>query len=114
MEWSDLAAFNAWRWEEELHYSIELILSMVKRGGPLWTERRVYICSHQMSRGQKKYEKKNPGWHRKIDSKKTSCHCHVAIKLYPHTDTILGNYINTHDHEIGSTNITYMRMSGIA
>ena len=44
MEWSDLAAFNAWRREEELRYSIELILSVVKRGGPLWTERRVYVC----------------------------------------------------------------------
>jgi hypothetical protein len=35
MEWSNLAAFNAWRWEEELRYSIELILSVVKHGGPL-------------------------------------------------------------------------------
>ncbi len=88
MEWSDLTAFNTWCREEELRYSIELILSMVKHGGPLWTERRVYVCSRQMSGGQKKYEKKNPGWHRKIDSKKTGCHCRVAIKLYPHTDTI--------------------------
>jgi len=114
MEWSDLTAFNAWRQEEELRYSIKLILSVVKRGGPLWTERRVYVCSCQMSGGQKKYEKKNLGWHRKIDSKKTGCHCHVAIKLYPHTDTILGNYTNTHNHEIGSTNITYTRMLGVA
>ena len=88
MEWSDLAAFNVWHQKEELCYSIELILSMVKCRGPLWTERWVYICSCQMSGGQKKYEKKNPGWHRKIDSKKTGCHCRVAIKLYPHTDTI--------------------------
>ena len=114
MEWSDLAAFNAWRREEELRYSIELILSVVKRGGPLWTERRVYVCSRQMSGGQKKYEKKNPGWHRKIDSKKTGCHCRVAIKLYPHTDIILGHYTSTHDHEISSGNIAYMRMLGIA
>ena len=67
-----------------------------------------------MSEGQKKYEKKNPGWHCKINSKKTSCHCCVAIKLYPHTDTILGNYMSTHDYEIGSGNITYMQMSGVA
>jgi hypothetical protein len=78
------------------------------------TERQVYVCLRQMSGGQKKYEKKNPGWHCKIDSKKTGCHCRVAIKLYPHTDTILGNYTNTHDHEIGSNNIAYMRISGIA
>jgi len=67
-----------------------------------------------MSGGQKKYEKKNPGWHCKIDSKKTGCHCRVAIKLYPHTDTILGNYMNMHNHEIGSGNIAYTRMLGVA
>jgi len=114
MEWSDLAAFNVWHQKEELCYSIELILSMVKCRGPLWTERWVYICSCQMSGGQKKYEKKNLGWHHKINSKKTGCHCRIAIKLYSHTDTILGNYMNTHDHEIGSGNIAYMRMSGVA
>jgi hypothetical protein len=35
IEWSNLAAFNAWCWEEELCYSIELIASMVKHRGPL-------------------------------------------------------------------------------
>jgi hypothetical protein len=33
LEWSDLTAFNAWRWEEELRYSIELIASRVRSGG---------------------------------------------------------------------------------
>jgi len=114
LEWSNLDAFNAWRQEEELCYSIKLIASMVKHRGPLWTEKRLYICSHQPSGGRKPYEKKNPGWKHKIDSKKKGCHCRVVIKLYPHTDTILGNYTNTHDHKIGSDNIAYMRMSGIA
>jgi len=114
MEWSDLAAFNAWCQEEELRCSIELILAVIKHRGPLWTERRVYVCSRQMSRGRKNYEKKNLGWHRKINSKKTGCHCCVTIKLYPHTDTILGNYINTHDHEISTGNIAYTQMSGVA
>jgi len=114
LEWSDLAAFNAWRREEERRYSIELIASTVKRGGPLWTEKRLYICSCQMSGGQKQYEKRNLDWHQKIDSKKIGCCCQVVIKLYLHTDTILGNYTNVHDHEVGSDNIAYMRMSGIA
>jgi hypothetical protein len=114
LEWSDLDAFNAWRREEELRYSIELIASTVKRGGPLWTEKRLYVCTRQPSGGRKPYEKKNPGWKRKIDSKKKGCRCRVVIKLYPHTDTILGNYTNTHDHEIGSDNIAYTRMSGVA
>ena len=113
MEWSDLTAFNTWCQEEELRYSIELVASTVKPGGPLWTQYRLYVCSRQLSGGRKQYEKKNPAWNRKIDSKKTGCRCRVAIKLYPHTDTILGNYTNTHDHEIGSDNITYTRMSGV-
>ena len=114
LEWSDFAAFSAWRREEELRYSIELIASTVKRGGPLWTEKRLYVCSRQLSGGRKQYEKKNPGWHRKIGSKKTGCRCRVVIKLYPHTDAILGNYTNMHDHEVGSDNIAYTRMSGVA
>jgi hypothetical protein len=52
-----------WHCEEELCYSIELIASMikcrvtVKHGGPLWTEKQLYICSHQLSRGQTEFEK---------------------------------------------------------
>ena len=113
LEWSDLAAFNAWHREEELHYSIELIPSTVKRGGPLWTEKRLFVCSRQLSGGQKPYEKKKE-WKRKIDSKKTGCHCRVIIKLYPHTDTILGNYTDAHNHAVGKDNIAYTRMSGVA
>jgi len=114
LEWANFAAFDAWRREEELRYSIELVASTVKPGGPLWTQYRLYVCSRQLSGGRKQYEKKNPAWNRKIDSKKTGCRCRVAIKLYPHTDIILGHYTSTHDHEIGSGNIAYTRMSGVA
>ena len=59
LEWSDFATFNAWHREEELCYSIKLIASTVKCGGLLWTEKHLYVCSHQMSEGQKQYEKRN-------------------------------------------------------
>jgi hypothetical protein len=114
LEWSDFAAFNVWHCEKELHYLIELIASTVKRGGPLWTEKQLYVCSCQLFRGLKLYNKKNPDWHCKIDSKKTGCGCQVVIKLYLHTDSILGNYTNAHDHEVGSDNIAYTWMSGVA
>ena len=113
MEWSDLATFNAWRREEELHYSIELIASRVRSRGTFWTQNQLYVCSRQLSGGRKEHEKKKPDWNRKIGSKKTGCRCRVIIKLYPHTDTILGNYRNEHDHEVGSDNIAYTRMSGV-
>jgi hypothetical protein len=60
LEWANFAAFNAWHREEELRYSIELIASTVKPGGPLWTQYWLYICSCQLSGGRKQYEKKNP------------------------------------------------------
>ena len=120
LEWSDFATFNAWRCEEELRYSIELIASTVKRGatvkrgGPLWTEKRLYVCLRQPSGGRTEFEKKHPDWRCKIVSKKTGCHCRVVIKLYLHTNAILGNYTNTHDHEVSSENIAYTQMSHVA
>jgi len=62
----------------------------------------------------KQYKKKNPAWNHQIDSKKTGCHCWVAIKLYLHTDITLGHYMSIHDHEISSGNIAYMQMLGVA
>jgi len=44
--------------------------------------------------------------------KKTGCSCHIDIKQYPHTSTVLGRYIAKHDHEIGTANITYTHLSG--
>jgi hypothetical protein len=114
LEWANFAAFDAWCQEEELCYSIELVASTVKPRGPLWTQYWLYVCSRQLSGGQKQYEKKNPAWNHKIDSKKTSCHCRVAIKLYPHTDIILGHYTSMHDHKISSGNIAYTQMLGVA
>ncbi len=114
LKWANLAAFDVWCWEEELCYSIELVASTVKCRGPLWTQYWLYVCLCQLSRGRKHYKKKNLAWNCKIDSKKTGCHCWVAIKLYLHTDIILGHYTSTHNHEIGSSNIAYMQMLGIA
>ena len=39
LEWSNFTAFDKWHQEEELRYSIELIASMVKHRGPLWTKK---------------------------------------------------------------------------
>jgi len=114
LEWSDLTTFNAWHQEEELCYSIELITSRVRSRGTLWTQNWLYVCSCQLSRGWKEYEKKKPDWNRKIGSKKTGCCCYIIIKLYPHTNTILGNYRNAYNYEVSLANIAYTWMSGIA
>jgi len=101
MEWASPAEFEAWHREEELAYSIELILSNTVHGGKLWTLKQTYIYSRQPSRGPKKYQKKFPDRQQKIKSKKTGCWCCIIIKSYPHTSAILGCYVSKHDHQTG-------------
>jgi len=113
MEWAGSAEFEAWCWEEELAYSIELIPSNTMHGGKLWTLKQTYICSCQPSGGLKKYQKKFPDQQQKIKSKKMGCQCHIVIKSYLHTSTILGCYMSEHDHETGLVNITYTQMSWV-
>ena len=114
IKWAGPAEFEAWRREEELAYSIELITSSTLHGGNLWTLKRIYVCSHQLSGGQSKYQKKLPDRQCKIGSKKTGCRCRIIVKYYPHTSAILGRYASEHDHEIGLANIAYTQMSRVA
>ena len=62
LEWSSLAEFHAWRREEELTYSIELIGSTVRdrKKNPLWMKKRLFVCSCQPSGSKSKYQKKFP------------------------------------------------------
>ena len=113
LKWANLAEFESWHWEEERHYSIKLIASSTKAQGRLWSRRQLFICGRERSGGGT-YTKKHPDWERKIETKKSGCRCQVIIKSYPHTPTILGRYLAEHDHEIGSANITYTHLSGIA
>jgi hypothetical protein len=114
MEWENIDEFEAWLKGEQLADSIEFIVSSTKTGTRLWTKKRTYVCSRQMSGGQKKYEKVHPDWQRKLDSKKTGCRCQIEIKHYPHTLIILGRYAKQHDHQIQLANVAYTRLSQAA
>lgn len=114
IEWASIAEFETWLKEEQLTKSIEFVLSSTKTGNRLWTKKWTYVCSRQISGGQKNYEKQHPDWQCKINSKKTGCRCQVVIKHYPHTLTILGYYTEKHDHEIQLANIAYTRLSQAA
>jgi hypothetical protein len=114
LQWEDLSSFHAWRREEELTHSIELIASSTVSGGRLWLQKRVYVCARQLSGGANKYVKKFPHRFRKIGTKKTGCRCRIIIKRYHHTPTVLGRYVNVHDHDLGLGNIAYMRLSRTA
>src|SRR6266849_2776444 len=113
MQWEDLSAFHAWRQEEELAHSIELIASSSVSGGRLWLQKRVYVCACQLSGGASKYKKKYNRF-RKIGTKKTGCRCRVVIKHYHHTSLVLGCYVDKHDHDHGLANIAYMHLSRAA
>ena len=114
MEWAGITKFDTWLKEKQLAKSIEFILSHTKMGTWLWSEKRTYVCSCQMSGGQKLYDKKLSDWQCKIDSKKTGCRCRIEIKSYPHTETILRCYKEDHDHEIQLANIPYTHLSQVA
>ena len=111
IEWANLAAFETWRREEEQIYSIEFAVSTTQPRTSLYTQCQLFVCGHKASGGEVSYEKKNPDSERKIGTKKTGCSCHIWIKLYPHTSTVLGRYVAEHNHEIGFANIAYTRLS---
>ena len=111
LEWANLAEFEMWHQVEECASSIELIASSTQTGVN-YSQSQCFVCRRQYSGGQRKYQKKHPSRKRKIRNRKSRCHCHVLIKFYPYTPTILGRYVAEHDHKIGKSNIAFTRLSG--
>jgi hypothetical protein len=60
--------------------------------------------------GKVPYQKKCPD-RKAIESKKTGCQCKIVIKCYPHTPIVRGRYEGDHNHEIGLSNIAFIRIS---
>jgi len=114
LEWEDLSAFHTWRREEELAHSIELIASSSVSGGRSYLQKRVYVCTRQLSGSPNKFKKKFPHRFQKIGTKKTGCRCQIVIKRFHHTPAVLGRYVNEHDHDLSSGNIAYMCLSRTA
>ena len=114
LEWANLAEFDLWRQMEERLSCINFIASTSRPGGILFSHKQRFVCGRQNSGGGNPYEKKHPERQRKIATKKSGCRCYVIIKQYHHTSTVLGRYVDKHDHEIGAANIAYTRLSGTA
>jgi len=110
LEWPNIAEFDAWRRAEEIANSIEFRRSSNWAGGALWTRRRLFRCGRQFTGGGGGYTITDPK-RKRVESKKTECPCHIIIKIYPHTSTILGRYKTEHDHELGRKNIQYTAIS---
>ena len=91
--------------------SIEFVASTTRTNGIHWSQWQKFVCRHQES-GGRTYEKKNPQRQCTLKPKKTGCGCHVIVKQYMHTSTLLGCYDPDYDHKIGAANITYTHLSG--
>jgi hypothetical protein len=116
MEWANEGEFLAWLAAEESDKSIELIVSHTAHSdSPLWRARRILKCSREWTGGQPAQNKSaataSSRQNRKIPSKKTGCRCCLTIKLYRHTETILGKYENEHNHPLGDENLRFTRLS---
>ena len=112
LKWANSAEFEKWHQMEEHVCCIEFIASSCWTGGVLWSQWQCVACRREESGGDRAYEKKNSERQHKIGTKKSGCSCHLIIKQYPHTPTILGCYVAEHDHEIGAANIAYTCLSG--
>jgi len=113
LAWDDMANFQAWHWEEELAYTIEILSSSRYYGGPtsLWMMHCVFMCGHEYPEGKPRYVRKCPERCQKVPSKKTGCRFRLVIKLYPNTPIILGHIERDHDHEMGLANLIYTHIS---
>ena len=99
-------------------HTIELRVAKVKHGTAtlgrsLWTKKHVYLCAQQQI-GQRADQKTHPERQHKIPRKGTGCHCQIVIKRYLHMPIVLGQYVAEHNHDLGTDNLTYMRLSDSA
>ena len=111
LEWANEGEFRAWLAAEESGNTIELIMSQIERSdSPLWQEQHVFRCLCEFTGRNPGYVKKTQ-MERKIPSKKMGCQCHLTIKRYLWTETILGKYVDQHDHPLGNDNLRFIRLS---
>src|SRR6266702_2755463 len=114
LEWANEEEFLAWRAAKESDNTIELIVSkVVHSNSPIWRERHVLRCSREWMGGQLAQNKSGDTAKRdrKIPSKKTGCRCRLTIKLYWHTETILGEYEREQGHPLRDENLRFTWLS---
>jgi hypothetical protein len=112
LSWNTLDMMEAWLRKEEETKFIELRLKETQqnRTNGEWTQKLLYVCARQGTRGNKKYEKRHPKQGRKVPTKWCSCTSHLTIKCYPNTEHILGLYEDNHSQPIGQDNARFTRL----
>jgi hypothetical protein len=113
LEWESRDDFDKWLTHEQAAIGIEIWLSRTyyPKNSALYSKGKIFCCARNGTGGKKHYVKKTT-CERKIDSKriKGGCPCSVQIKIYPHTNTILGRYNANHSHPVGKDNLRYIRI----
>jgi len=109
--WCSWEEFLSFLSQEQALNSIELRRVSSKTGAARYMERIVYVCARYGTGGEKDYEKKHPGWSRKVPTKVTDCPCSLKVKKYYDTSVILGKYSGDHNHPIGVDNLRFTRIS---
>ncbi|KAH9000047.1 hypothetical protein EDB92DRAFT_1812493 [Lactarius akahatsu] len=97
-EWDNKDAFLAWLTAEEHENAIKFI------------SQHMYQCSQGFLGGKQDHKAKTQ-IKRKIAPMKTGCQCRMTIKMYLHTDTILGKYEGDHDHVLCNDNLRFLRLT---
>ncbi|KAH9026919.1 hypothetical protein EDB83DRAFT_2526514 [Lactarius deliciosus] len=114
LEWESLEDFHKWHENEQRAHGIELCTAHTKRPrgsvkqSTVFNGSQLFVCVRQGTSGIKHYEKKTN--HESRDTKRieSGCPCHVRIKTYPHTSTILGRYAPNHSHPTSKDNLKYI------
>ena len=111
LEWESRDDFNKWLTYKQAMIGIEIQLFMTyyPKNSALYSKGEIFCCVHNKTGGKKHYLKKI-AYERKIDSKQIEggCPCSIQIKMYSHTDTILGRYNPNHFYPVGKDNLRYI------
>ncbi|KAF7372258.1 SWIM-type domain-containing protein [Mycena venus] len=109
-QWKSWRDFEAWLAAEQEQHALEFRLVNTYTGSCLYTRQLRYVCSRAGTGGQKEYVKLHPDWNRKRGPKRTDCKCTLIVKQYPDISTVLGNYSDVHDHDLGNANLPFTQI----
>jgi len=110
-----LAAFHAWREQEEDTQMVEFVKGDThgsKAVPPRFKDHTKLVCARHSRSGRKKYVKKHPERIRKVPSRKIEgqgCSASISFKTYFDTEEVRANYNSHHSHEVGLANFPFTR-----
>ncbi|KAF8632995.1 hypothetical protein AX15_001592 [Amanita polypyramis BW_CC] len=112
---TNLAAFQEWRAEEEERQMVEFVKGDThgsKAIPPRFKDHTKLVCARHSRSGRKKYVKKHPERVRKVPSRKLEgigCPASISYKTYFDSDEVRACYMSQHSHPIGLANLPFTR-----